>query len=82
MDILEAKEIIENEGLQNYCFFCGNEQKADIVVINKSDSYWIVYTNSERAAKTSEKRYENESDALEDFIKRLRGDKAYRSYLA
>lgn len=40
-----------------------------------------MYTNNERATKTGEKIYENESDALYDFIERLRGDKAMRKYL-
>ncbi|KYC62409.1 hypothetical protein B4100_1880 [Heyndrickxia coagulans] len=34
-----------------------------------------VFTYNERTSKAGEKMYNNESDALEEFIKRLREDK-------
>ncbi|MCP1151300.1 hypothetical protein ACPOM7_14415 [Peribacillus castrilensis] len=38
------------------------------------------YTQTTRATKTGEKIYREESEALQDFIERIRGDKAMRMY--
>ncbi|CAH0345756.1 Imm59 family immunity protein [Bacillus sp. CECT 9360] len=77
----EAKKIINNEELENYCFFCNETSNEGEVVIEKDGHEWKVYTNNERATKTGEKTYKEESEALHDFIERLRGDKAMRKYL-
>jgi hypothetical protein len=79
--IEEAKKIIKNEELEIYCLFCENTSNEGEVVTQKDGGLWKVYTNNERATKTGEKIYGNESDALCDFIERLRGDKAMRKYL-
>ncbi|MCC5804378.1 Imm59 family immunity protein [Rossellomorea vietnamensis] len=81
MNMEKAKKIIQTEQLENYCFFCDDTTNEGMVVIEKNASEWIVYTNNERATKTGEKKYKAESDALTDFIERLRGDKAMRKYL-
>ncbi|GGL52062.1 MULTISPECIES: Imm59 family immunity protein [Sporolactobacillus] len=80
MNVEETKMIIQKEGLKNYCFFCDRSPNEREVVIQKSGKKWAVYTCDERAAKIGEQIYNNESDALEDFVKRLRGDKLVREY--
>ncbi|MFC7785552.1 hypothetical protein ACFQWC_13735 [Rossellomorea sp. GCM10028870] len=80
MRLKDAEELIQSEKLENYCFFCNETIKEGIVVIEKEANEWIVYTNNERATKKGEKRYKAESEALLDFIERLRGDKAMRKY--
>ncbi len=69
-----AKKIIEEEKLFDYYFF-ENPGTADAVVIYQKDDKWIVYVTDERAAKYpgSDFVYDNEEDALDDFINRLRG---------
>ncbi|MFD9627529.1 Imm59 family immunity protein [Peribacillus muralis] len=80
MNIDDAKKIIQNEELENYCFFCKETSIEGEVVIEKDGHEWKVYTNDERATKTGEKIYKEESEALHDFIERIRGDKAMRTY--
>lgn len=80
MNIAEAKEIIKNEGLENYCLFCDTSPNEGQIVIKKEAGKWIVFTYNERTSKSGKKIYKNESDALEEFIKRLRGDKLVREY--
>ncbi|EUJ29584.1 hypothetical protein PCORN_10507 [Listeria cornellensis FSL F6-0969] len=46
-------------------FFSSDEKHVDTLVINKKDGQWIVYTNGERAAKTSEKKYNSERFGME-----------------
>ena len=45
----------------------------EIVIVNDSKQ-WIVYVTDERASKItgSEKMFDNEIDALDNFLKRLR----------
>lgn len=68
------KKIIDEEGLNGYNFF---ESRAnaenEIVIVNDSEK-WIVYATDERASKMtgSEKIFDNEAEALENFVKRLR----------
>ncbi|WP_026692781.1 hypothetical protein [Peribacillus kribbensis] len=80
MNIDDAKKIIQNEELENYCLYCNEISIEGVVVIEKEDYEWKVYTNDERETKTGEKIYKEESKALIDFIERLRGDKAMRKY--
>ncbi|RIW30384.1 hypothetical protein D3H55_16735 [Bacillus salacetis] len=81
MDKTTAMEIIKNESLENYCFFCEDINKEEAVVITENDIEWIVFTNDERGTKISEKVYKEESKALMDFIERLRGGRALRQYI-
>lgn len=80
MNVDDAKWIIQNEKLKNYCLYCNETNREDEVVIMKENGVWRVYTNDERATKIGEKIYKNESETLIDFIERLRGDKAVREY--
>ncbi|MFU0791368.1 Imm59 family immunity protein [Virgibacillus proomii] len=82
MNLEEAKKIIENEKLENYVMFSDGLNKPNKVVIQEAKNNWKVFTNDERAVVTAEKCYSSLSEALDDFIERLRGDKAYRDYLS
>ncbi|MGX4667809.1 hypothetical protein JNUCC74_01070 [Cerasibacillus sp. JNUCC 74] len=82
MNLEEAKKIIENEKLENYVMFSDGLNKPNKVVIQEAKNNWKVFTNDERAVVTAEKCYLSLSEALDDFIERLRGDKAYRDYLS
>lgn len=67
-------KIIEDEKLTNYNFFDGKGISSDEIVILKKDGKWIVYATSERGGMVtnSDFVYDNEAEALEDFIFRLR----------
>lgn len=68
------KKIIDEEGLRGYNFFESRvNAENEIVIVNDSEQ-WIVYTTDERASKRtgSEKIFDNEAEALENFVKRLR----------
>ena len=49
------------------------DMENEIVIVNDSNQ-WIVYVTDERASKItgSEKMFDNEIDALDNFLKRLR----------
>ena len=74
MTRVEAKNIIKDEELKGYNFFEDREDTQKEIVILKIREQWLVYATDERASKVtgSEKGFDNESDALENFIKRLR----------
>lgn len=76
----EAKNIIETEKLQGYNLFENRPNKKEEVGICEKGGRWIVYVTTERTgiAAGSERVFDNESDALENFIKRLRADKRLR----
>ena len=80
MDKIQAKKIINNEKLTGYNFFENRVNKENEVVIEENHGKWLVYVTSERAGKitNSVDEYNTESDALEDFIERLRADKILR----
>ena len=69
-----AKKIIADENLGYYNFFEEKGLSADAMVIQKKEDKWSVYATSERASKViySEYVYDNEEEALDDFIDRLR----------
>ena len=56
------------------------DNKENEVVILKQSGKWIVYVTDERASKitNSVDEYTTESEALDDFIERLRADKILR----
>ncbi|WP_077927692.1 hypothetical protein [Wohlfahrtiimonas populi] len=70
----EALKIIKEKNLNFYNFFQLEALKADEVCIGKENSKWIVFLTTERAGKfdPSIAIYDNENNAFEDFIKRLR----------
>ena len=69
-----VKRIISEEGLTGYRFFESGMNAENEIVIVKDSRQWIVYATDERASKVngSEKTFDNESDALVNFVKRLR----------
>ena len=74
----EAMEIIKKENLNYYNFFEDRYHEEDELGIQKiGENKWVVYATTERAGilAGSEAFFETESDALEDFIDRLRAGK-------
>ena len=76
----EAIKIMNKEGLEGYNFFEDRLNKENEVVITTNNNQWSVFVTDERASKiiNSEDIYVSESEALEDFIERLRADKILR----
>ena len=76
----KAIEIIHKEGLINFKMFEKRDNKENEVVILEQSGKWIVYVTDERASKitNSVDEYTTESEALDDFIERLRADKILR----
>lgn len=79
MKIREALRIIENERLTSYSLFTDRNDSSDEVVIKSYFGKYIVYATNEKASKISggEKIFNNEEDALDNFIKRLRALNKY-----
>ena len=77
----EVKKIIENEYFISYSLFEDRRDVSDEMVIKKIADQWIVYATDERASKISggERIFDNEEDALDHFIKRLRALNDYRN---
>jgi len=73
----EAKEIIKNEGLQRFNWYSDHPLRENEVGISGNNNNWEVYVTDERASvvQGSITVFDNESDALENFIKRLRTEK-------
>jgi hypothetical protein len=68
----KALEIIQNEKLQNLNWFDDHKIKPNEVGIREKANKWKVYTTEEWANPISEKEFQTEGEALENFIKRLR----------
>lgn len=79
MNKINAEKIIKDEKLMHFNWFNNHKIYPNEVNIGKVNSEWSVFTTDERASKISEVLYKNESDALIDFIKRLRADKVLNS---
>ncbi|WP_144555526.1 Imm59 family immunity protein [Bacillus sp. X1(2014)] len=74
----EAKKIIKNEGLQRFNWYNEHPLKENEVTIRIGNSnHWEVLVTDERASVVggSITAFDNESDALDNFIKRLRTEK-------
>lgn len=73
----EALEIINKEQLNHYNFFEQRPYQDRELVIQRSQNGWIVYAIDERLSVVSgsEQEFFSESDALDNFIKRLRASK-------
>jgi hypothetical protein len=67
-----ALEIIQNEKLQYLNWFDDHKMNPNEIGISEKANKWIVYTSDERANPISEKEFQTESEALANFIKRLR----------
>ncbi len=80
MEKSKAIEIIKDEKLTNFNMFEERDNKENEVVIVKKKEKWVVYVTDERASKitNSVDEYATESEALDDFIDRLRADKLLR----
>ncbi|GAA1875955.1 hypothetical protein [Myceligenerans crystallogenes] len=75
MNVNEAKEVIDQEGLGPYTLFEG-KVFADGIVIKKDQAGWLTYATSERGGLAGEiARFESESAALDNFIERLRAQR-------
>ncbi len=68
------KKAIDEDCLSEYNFFENRVNAENEIVIAKDADQWIVYVTDERASKISgsEKRFDNEVEALENFLSRLR----------
>ena len=77
----DAKKIIKVEQLISYSFFENRADSSDEIVIKNKADRWIVYATNERASKISggERVFDNEEDALDNFIRRLRALNDYRN---
>ncbi|RFB15386.1 hypothetical protein DZB84_13365 [Bacillus sp. HNG] len=75
----EALKIIKTENLQNYNWFSQRNTSHDEVGIIMKDNIWIVYSADERAYIRNQVKFQSESDALTEFIERLRADKILKS---
>ena len=73
----EAKKIVKEEGLKRINWYGEQELKEDEVGINYDDNHWIVYATDERASVVtgSITKFDNESEALDNFIARARTEK-------
>ena len=74
MTVEEVKKIIEEENLKGGNLFEKRENKENEMVIMNVAEQWSVDATDERASKItgSEKTFETEEEALDNFIKRLR----------
>lgn len=72
-------KIINDEQLRPYVWFT-DEYRADAATIEDAGGKWLTYVTTERACpeEQSYREFENESDALEDFVERLRLGKDIR----
>lgn len=76
-------KIINEENFSHYNFFNEHDIFPEEVVITKEKNEWVVYTTDERTAiHGTKKRFSSESEALENFIKRLQAGKTYRELLS
>jgi hypothetical protein len=76
----EAIQIIRDEGLKNYNWFDHHTLQPNEVEIKKQRNAWIVATTDERGNRISAISYKFESEALEDFIERLRADRVLSKF--
>ena len=73
----EAKKIVKEEGLKRINWYGEQGLKEDEVGIKYDDNHWIVYATDERASVVtgSITKFDNESEALDNFIARARTEK-------
>ena len=75
----KALEIIRDENLKFFNWFDDHEIKPDEVGISQEEDKWTVYSSDERANPVSEKEFYSESEALDNYINRLRATNKYNS---
>ena len=79
----EVNKIIKDEGLRHFNLYNEHSLKENEAGIRKSNNnQWEVYVTDERASivQGSITEFNNESDALNNFIKRLRTEKILYEY--
>lgn len=76
----EALAIIKNESLDATNFFNIDRLHFESTVIAKDTDVWEVYIYGERGQKEGLKLYDNESEALDDYVERLRTWKRILAY--
>lgn len=82
MNIEQAKEIIKREDLNGDNFFSTKYIHADTVAIErKANNKYVVFTTNEKMGIRGEHEFANESDALNEYIKRLRALKGWNEFL-
>ncbi|WP_168413149.1 Imm59 family immunity protein [Bacillus salacetis] len=79
-NLQESMRIICVEKLKDYILNEVRENRENEVVLRQENDKWIVYVTDERASKVtnSQGTYEDEEEALNNFIKRLRAGKILR----
>lgn len=73
----EIEKIIHIENLRHYNWFQDNSIRPNEVGIKENNGRWFVYTSDERANPITEKEFNTEYEALENFLKRLRALNKY-----
>ncbi|MFS0820218.1 hypothetical protein [Bacillus sp. 1P02SD] len=76
----DAMQIINNENLQFFNWFNDHEISPNEVLIRQQGNTWKVSTTDERANAISEKDFDSEEKALENFIKRVRGLNKFHNF--
>lgn len=71
----EALEVIREEGLDGYVWFEDPSNQTEVVAIQRDGAEWTVLATNERAGVEGLRRFDDESEALESFIRRLRAGK-------
>nr|WP_309100502.1 hypothetical protein [Fredinandcohnia onubensis] len=69
----QAMQIIKDENLKFFNWFNDHDISPNEVLISQQGNTWQVSTTDERANAISEKEFDTEEKALENFIKRVRG---------
>lgn len=74
-------DILNKEKLISYNFFEDRKDASDEIVIRIVSGKYVVYATNERATIVTEgeKVFDNESDALENFVRRLRALNRFRN---
>jgi hypothetical protein len=82
MTLDEVKRIIEEEDLKLYNLDANQPFEEDEVVIRLRNDEWVVFATSERASIVpgSEVTFKTESEALENFLGRLRAGNRVLNY--
>lgn len=84
MDVDELMRIVRAEGLDTPILYGDSPSRNEAVVREKTDSGWRVYLANERGGmiETTLKSFDNESEANEYALHKLRQGEKYRSAMA
>jgi len=75
----EILKIIKNEEMDYYNWYNSQDVYGNQVCIDISEDKWVVFTTNEKRYKVTEICFNNESDVLKEFIKRLRASNRRRN---